>query len=64
MIKARTYANPVPGMAFIHKATAYKVVRWNNDMSLWECVPCGCHGHTPIFYCDAMVRACAGMRLI
>ena len=63
MVKARVYSNPVPGMTFIHNTAAYKVVRWDNETSLWECRACGFCGTEPTYYCDAMVRACAGMKL-
>lgn len=63
MTKARAYSNPVPGMIFIHNAMAYKVVRWDNKTSLWECMACGFSGGEPNYYCDVMVRKCAGMRV-
>lgn len=64
IVKARMYSNPVPGMTFIHNETAYKVVRWDGTLDLWECIACGNFGVEPRYYCDAMVRSCAGMRLV
>lgn len=64
MVKARMYANPVPGMTFIHNTTAYKVVRWDGETNLWECVACGYAGIKPSYYSDNTVRESAGMRVI
>lgn len=62
MVKARAYSNPVPGMTFIHNAAAYKVVRWDNETSQWECRACGFACVEPSYYSDDVVRECAGMR--
>lgn len=63
MVKTRAYSNPVPGMTFIHNATAYKVIRWDSETSQWECRACGFAGIEANYYSDNVVRKSAGMEV-